>query len=134
MKFLALGRSEEDQESNFLLDVVKPVLHFGGHKQHRSRRNFPVFVSRAKAGTAAYYVIHLIFMMRPLRIRSASRQYIESRAHRGYAQKFLVRLVPRGTLRVDFAQSKKISFGLSQPYPLRPGCRNSAVQSSAIRL
>jgi hypothetical protein len=76
MVWSALRGSEEHKYSKFFLDVVKPVLYFGGHKQHRSRGNFAVFVSRAKAGAAAYYVVHLIFMMRTLWIRSASRQYI----------------------------------------------------------
>src|SRR5579864_1965777 len=127
----ALRGSEEHQDSEFFLDFVKPVLHFGGHKQHGSRRNFAVLVSRAKAGAAAYYVVHLIFMMRPLWIGGASRQNVEPRAHRGDAQKFLVQLVPRCTLRVDFAQSKKNSLRLSQFCPFRGVCGATLLSGQA---
>jgi hypothetical protein len=115
----ALGRSEEHQDSEFFLDVVKPVLDFGRHKEHGSRRDLRALIPRLESRAPAHDVVHFVFAMRALRIDRASRENIKSSAHRGHAQEFLVLLVPRGALRVDFANREKASLGVSQPCTFR---------------
>src|SRR5690349_10821321 len=89
---LALGGREEHQHCQLFLNIVEPMLDFFRHVDDASRLNFAVFLAGFESGTAADYVVHLVFPVRTLRITRSSRQHIESGAHRRHAKEFLVQL------------------------------------------
>lgn len=95
------------------------MLKFRANVEHASAGNLPIFISRSKSRSSPHDVIHLIFVMRPLRIDCARRKNIKPRAHPRNPQKFLVQRFPLGASRVDFAQRKKISFGFGQSCPFQ---------------
>src|ERR1700722_2698854 len=87
-----LRRREEDQHRQFFRDVVKAVLDFRGNEQQASCGNLQVFLLSLEARSSPEHVIHLIFMMRMLRVGSSSLQHIQARAHGGDSHEFAVQL------------------------------------------
>jgi hypothetical protein len=94
------------------------VLHFCGDEEHASSRNVPVLVGRSETRSTAEHVIHLIFMMRALWVRSSGGQHIKSRAHGGYTQKLPVPLAARSALLLEFLRIEKGGFWLSHRFSL----------------
>jgi len=63
---------EENQYCQFFGDIVKTVRDFGGDEEHTANGNFPVFVAGCETSFSAEHVVHLVFMMRALRIGGTS--------------------------------------------------------------
>ena len=108
---LALCRREEHEYGKFFRDVVEAVLHFSGHEEHAASGNFLVFFSRSETCFPANDVVHLVFVMRALRIGGSGGQHIESCAHGGHAQKLAVQLAALGALSVNFVDCEEFGLG-----------------------
>src|SRR5260221_12626653 len=83
------------------------MLHFGGNEEHTARGYFPVVIPSSKARLSANYVVHLVFMMRPLRVSSSRGEHIESRTHRRQAKKFTIQLLALSPLLVNLFDVRK---------------------------
>src|ERR1700686_1025074 len=98
---LTFRRREENQYSQFFRDIVEAMLNLRGHEEHASRCNLSIFVPGSETRPSAQHVVHLIFMMRALRVRSPGGQHVESCAHGRRAQKLPVQLAAFDALRLE---------------------------------
>ncbi len=85
-----LRRGKEDQEFELFLNVIKSVLEFSLDEYDGTGSHFGMVGAKLHAGASANDVVHLVLMMRLLRIASASRQNIDARAHGRDAKKLKI--------------------------------------------
>ena len=95
---LAFWGREENQDRQFLGDVVKAMLHFCRHEERAPCRNFLVLIAHVERASASNNVVHLVLMMRALQVRSSSSEYIQTSTHRRNAEKLEVCLLTLAAL------------------------------------
>src|SRR5215469_9053696 len=117
-------RSEEDQDDEFFADVVKAVLDLRPHEDHAAFFNRLVSCTRLQPRAPSDDVIHLVLLMRLLRIGGARGQHIDSGTHRGHAQKLVVKLAASAAMFEDFGELGK---GMHGPRHLESGTRHLAL-------
>ncbi len=72
-----LGRPEDDEDHELLLDVVEAMLDVGADEHDRARLDRPVLVADPDLGPARDHVVDLVLGVRALRIRCAGGQHVQ---------------------------------------------------------
>ena len=86
------GRREEDDDGKVFGDAVKAMLDVGGDKDQGASLNRGIFFADANLPFAAHDIVQFILGMRLLRVGGAGGEFIESGAHGGNAQEFVIEL------------------------------------------
>jgi hypothetical protein len=95
---LAFWGREENQDRQFLGDVVKAMLHFCRHEEHTPGGDFLILIARPESPSTSNNIVHLVLMMRALQVRSSSSEYIQTSTHRRNPEKLEVCLLTLAAL------------------------------------
>jgi hypothetical protein len=89
-KLLGFCGCEKHENFELFADIEKAVVDLRWNENQAARLDDVLFHSDAHPGTPAYNVVHLIFIVRLLRISRTRGQHVNADAQCGYAQEFLV--------------------------------------------
>jgi hypothetical protein len=103
---LAFWGREENQDRQFLGDVVKAMLHFCSDEEHTPGGDFLILIARPESPVPSNNVVHLVLTMRALQVRSSSSEYIKTSTHRRNTKKLEVCLLTLAALLFQFLGRK----------------------------
>src|SRR5436309_4921911 len=95
---------EEDKQAQILRDGMKPMRHSGRREYDAARLHRTVLVVNPNHGSAADDVVHLLFLVRLLRIDATSREDVQAKAERGGTEEFKIELAGLHALPVEVGE------------------------------
>src|SRR5438445_8538130 len=110
-----LRERKKHQRLKFFADIEEKMFDAGGHKDHAARLDDLLLPTDAHMSVAANHVIHLVFLMRLLRINRAGRKHVNAHAQGRNAQEFLVELTRLPTFGRDRGQIVEVFRGHDWP-------------------
>src|SRR5438309_11421226 len=99
------------QHLEFFTDIEEKMFDPGRHKDHAARLDDLLLVADTHVSPAANHVIHLVFLMRLLRIDRAGRKHVNAHAQGRNAQEFLIELTLLPTFGRDRGQIVEVFRG-----------------------